>query len=190
MAALNFPSSPSVGAVYSANGYTWTWDGTTWLTSGAGTDALRWRSVVQPTNTYRVNDVVRGGRHMYVALANGVGYAANFEQMDQPGRIALSIVSGAVDWNTQLEEAAYLIATQNFTMNMPAPLTSLQAGQTYMLLIQQDTTGGRVITWNSNFKWPGGTPPVLSTAANAIDIFSFIADGTGHLYGVAQKGFA
>lgn len=30
MAALNFPSSPSIGSTYIANGKTWTWDGTAW----------------------------------------------------------------------------------------------------------------------------------------------------------------
>lgn len=30
MAALDFPASPSVGQVYSANGVTWKWNGTVW----------------------------------------------------------------------------------------------------------------------------------------------------------------
>jgi hypothetical protein len=31
MAALDYPSSPTVGQTYSANGKTWAWDGVTWL---------------------------------------------------------------------------------------------------------------------------------------------------------------
>lgn len=30
MAALNFPSSPTVGQVYTANGLSYTWDGVSW----------------------------------------------------------------------------------------------------------------------------------------------------------------
>lgn len=30
MAALNFPASPSVDDLYTANGRTWKWDGTSW----------------------------------------------------------------------------------------------------------------------------------------------------------------
>ena len=30
MAALNFPASPSVDDLYTANGSTWKWDGTSW----------------------------------------------------------------------------------------------------------------------------------------------------------------
>jgi hypothetical protein len=39
MAALDFPASPSLNQQYTANGSTWTWDGTSWLTtnpSGGG----------------------------------------------------------------------------------------------------------------------------------------------------------
>jgi hypothetical protein len=30
MAALNFPSSPTIGDRYTANGKTWEWDGVSW----------------------------------------------------------------------------------------------------------------------------------------------------------------
>jgi hypothetical protein len=30
MAALNFPAAPSVDDLYTANGSTWKWDGTSW----------------------------------------------------------------------------------------------------------------------------------------------------------------
>jgi len=30
MAALDFPSSPSIGQVYTANGKSWLWDGVSW----------------------------------------------------------------------------------------------------------------------------------------------------------------
>jgi len=40
MAALDFPNSPSVDDEYSANGYTWVWDGTSWRAKGADLGAL------------------------------------------------------------------------------------------------------------------------------------------------------
>jgi hypothetical protein len=33
--ALNFPSNPSVGEVYTVNGESWTWDGSRWLSTPA-----------------------------------------------------------------------------------------------------------------------------------------------------------
>jgi len=48
--------------------------------------------------------------------------------------------------------------------------------------VVQDATGSRTLTWNSVFKWPAGVAPVLTTTANARDVFSFISDGN-NLYG-------
>lgn len=36
MAALDFPSSPTLNQTYTANGLTWKWDGTSWVTQNAG----------------------------------------------------------------------------------------------------------------------------------------------------------
>lgn len=61
---------------------------------------------------------------------------------------------------------------------------------TYILKVVQDGTGGRTIgTWGSNFKWALGVVPTLSTAINAVDVFSFFSDGT-NMYGSMLKGMA
>lgn len=67
--------------------------------------------------------------------------------------------------------------------------TNQTAGGHYFLIVKQDTTGSRTLAWNANYLFPGGTDPVLSTAANAIDIFEFISDGT-NMYGVANYNFS
>lgn len=36
MAALDFPTSPTLNQTYTANGLTWKWDGTSWVTQNAG----------------------------------------------------------------------------------------------------------------------------------------------------------
>ena len=58
-----------------------------------------------------------------------------------------------------------------------------------VLIVIQDSTGGRVITWPAIVKWVSGTTPTLSTAADAIDIVSFLYDGTNY-YGVASLNFS
>ena len=52
----------------------------------------------------------------------------------------------------------------------------------YLLRVTQDGTGSRTLTWNAAYKFPGGTDPVLSTTANAVDIFSFIGGAGNVLY--------
>ena len=36
MAALDFPTAPSVNDVYTSNGKSWQWDGTSWVSKTAG----------------------------------------------------------------------------------------------------------------------------------------------------------
>ena len=47
-------------------------------------------------------------------------------------------------------------------------------GQSGSLFITQDSTGSRTASFNSAFKFNGGTAPTLSTAANAIDRIDYI----------------
>ena len=56
-------------------------------------------------------------------------------------------------------------------------VTGSIAGTFYALYLKQDSVGSRTVAW-SGFKWASGTAPTLSTAANAVDIFTFYYDGT------------
>lgn len=44
-----------------------------------------------------------------------------------------------------------------------------QPGQSGIIYIRQDGTGGRTMSFNANWKFPGGTAPTLSTAVSAVD---------------------
>lgn len=56
--------------------------------------------------------------------------------------------------------------------------TNLQTGMVLNFCIDQDATGGRVITFGSMYKWPGGTAPTWITTASALNFFSAYYDGT------------
>lgn len=53
------------------------------------------------------------------------------------------------------------------------------AGQTFIIILKQDATGSRTVTWPT-IKWIDSTTPVLTTTANAVDIFSIFYDGTDY----------
>jgi hypothetical protein len=56
---------------------------------------------------------------------------------------------------------------------------------TYRLLLTQDATGSRLVTWPAKFKWVGGTAPTLSTGAGKTDIVEFVTiDGGTTIYAV------
>lgn len=59
--------------------------------------------------------------------------------------------------------------TDNCTITLPTAV----AGQSLTVLLKQDATGNRTVTWDSAL-WASGTAPTLSAAANAVDVLVFI----------------
>ena len=66
-----------------------------------------------------------------------------------------------------------LTLTGNCTLTMP----TAGAGKSFIILLRQDATGSRTITW-STVNWAGGTAPTITATASKQDIFSFFSDGT------------
>lgn len=64
-------------------------------------------------------------------------------------------------------------------------------GQTVYLHFLQDGTGGRVVTWAGNFKWPGGTTPTVTASPGAVDLFMLTRSPfvSTNLHGVNQSDF-
>ena len=58
-----------------------------------------------------------------------------------------------------------------------------------VLKLTQDATGSRTATWPAAVKWPGGTAPTLTTAANSVDVIRFFFDGTNY-YGTSDLNFS
>lgn len=74
--------------------------------------------------------------------------------------------------------------TGNTTMGLP---TNIVVGQSGMIKVTQDATGGRTMAFNSVFKFAGGTAPVLSTAANAVDELCYYVDSASRIVITALK---
>ena len=65
----------------------------------------------------------------------------------------------------------------NLNNSTTLSFTGAQVG-VYIFKITQGAGGSRTITWPSNVRWSGGTPPTLSTAAGTWDYITFLFDGT------------
>jgi hypothetical protein len=74
--------------------------------------------------------------------------------------------------------------TGNCTFTMP----TVTAGQSFILIVSQDATGGRTATF-TGVKWPAGTAPTITATASALDIISFLSNGT-NWYGTAAQAFS
>lgn len=65
--------------------------------------------------------------------------------------------------------------------------TNLTVGQSGCIYITQDATGSRTLAYGSNWDFAGGTAPVLSTAANAVDVLAYAVRSTGSIAATLLK---
>lgn len=127
-------------------------------------------------------DQVAAGNHthaaLYVPLTASVYTSAT----------AVTLVDGAnIAWN--LASGGFATVTLAGTRVLDNP-TNMVAGGHYTLIIKQDGTGSRVLTYGTAYKFAGGTAPTLSTAANSIDILTFVSDGTSMYHIATAKALA
>jgi hypothetical protein len=59
--------------------------------------------------------------------------------------------------------------------------TNLTAGQSGVIVITQDGTGSRTLAYGSNFKFPGGTAPTLTTTAAAVDVLAYYCESSSRI---------
>lgn len=71
----------------------------------------------------------------------------------------------------------FRIVLDQTTLELDNP-TSLKDGQALVFRVAQDATGGRLMTYGTKYKFPGGTAPTLSTGVSAVDIITGIYDST------------
>ena len=71
----------------------------------------------------------------------------------------------------------------NRTLANPSNIT---AGQSGSIFITQDGTGSRTLAYGSYFKFVGGTAPVLSTTASAIDRLDYVVKSSTAIQAVAS----
>jgi hypothetical protein len=65
--------------------------------------------------------------------------------------------------------------------------TNQSAGERYFLLVKQDATGTRSLSFGTDYKFPFASPPVLSKLANSWDLLDFRSNGASMLYAGIQR---
>jgi hypothetical protein len=75
--------------------------------------------------------------------------------------------------STGTVQTATLTASTPCTFTMP----TATAGTSFILKLTQASTGMTTATF-TGVKWSGGTAPTITATASAVDLISFIADGT------------
>ena len=95
--------------------------------------------------------------------------------------IDVSVSGGAATINLSLGTVFSLdldasITTGNFTWSNAAASGLVSS---FTLIVTQDATGGWAIAWPSAVDWKSATAPTLTTAANGVDVFTFMTVNQG-----------
>lgn len=89
--------------------------------------------------------------------------------------ITLALTNGTVQ---------IITLTGNATITMP----TATSGKSFVMMLKQDGTGSRTVTW-STVKWAGGTAPTITSTASRLDLLSFFADGTNWYGAVISQNY-
>jgi hypothetical protein len=92
----------------------------------------------------------------------------------------------AVDLNSGLN---FTLAMTGGPWTLSNP-TNGKDGQSGKIEITQDVTGSRVLNYGPNWKFAGGTDPVLSTAANSKDVLFYEVLSDGNVLGSLVRAIA
>ena len=93
---------------------------------------------------------------------------------DQSLAAVLNVATWEITWDGSLGNAAVLTLDQA-TSVMLTPI-NLRPGTPYILYVRQDGTGGRVMQFETaGWAFAGGSAPVITAAANALDIMTIVS---------------
>ena len=80
-----------------------------------------------------------------------------------------------VTWDASTQDVCKLTLGGNRTLAAP---TNNSTGQFISILVIQDGTGSRTLTWNAVYEFASDTAPTLTTTANLGDVFVFRYNGS------------
>jgi hypothetical protein len=73
-----------------------------------------------------------------------------------------------LNWNNGNEQLVTLTGNVTFTLSNP------KDGGRYVIVLLQDGTGGRTVTWPAAVKWPAGSTPTITATASRYDLVTLI----------------
>jgi autotransporter-associated beta strand protein len=143
------------------------------------------------TNTRARNAISGTGGVVYDSATGSITLDSNIPKKDtvnvwtkqQACLMVSSNVSGSTTVNLDLGNVITLTPTAAFDI---AAVDNAIAGGCYVFVIKQGATPFAGTFSSSKFKWANGVAPTLTAEANAVDVITFISDGT-NLY--AQSNY-
>ena len=127
-------------------------------------------------STLKVTNVKHETSGLNTLVFDNGGQSGGNGRVTTKGTIGEVSALGNISGDTTLD----FKTANNFSMTLTGTSviknpTTLAAGQSGVLFIIQDSTGGRTASFESYWDFSDGTAPTLSTGADAVDMIAWIA---------------
>ena len=143
-------------------------------------------SAINGSNITNVNattlDSIDSGSFLRSDAADSASGELTLDKIVCGGQVSVDITThggGTVtfDFDTSCHHLVNMTANSTF-----AQPNNQNSGQTGSIFLVQDSTGSRLGSFNSAFKFVGGTVPTLSTAANAVDRIDYVIKASNEIH--------
>lgn len=159
-------SSGTTGNVLTSNG-------TAWLSTAPSAFSYPGAGIVYSTGSAWGTSYTTSGSGTVLALNNTptltnptvTNYVETLYTANTGASIAVALTNGTVQ----------LLTLNSASVNITMP--SVGAGKSFIIMLKQDATGSRTVTWTT-VVWAGATTPTVTSTASKMDIYSFFSDGT------------
>lgn len=144
------------------------------LTGKATTDTLTNKSIDLANNTVtgttaQFQTANSDGSFMDLATNQEYTKTKNFNAT------ALTSTAASIAWDLESNQVVTHTATENTTLANP---TNKVSGATYIFIWTQHASSPKTLAFGSEYKFPGGTAPTVTATNSAVDILTFVSDGT------------
>lgn len=95
--------------------------------------------------------------------------------------------SGTITLNLGTSNNFEIVLTSG-TQTLAAPVNA-SGGQTGVIVLRQDNTGSRLLSYNNVWAFPSNVPPVLSTTASGVDMLVYYVSNASRINTVATLNY-
>ena len=177
-------TSPQLGGDLDTNSFDILFDDAKGIRDDSDNEQLIFQKATTAVNYFEMTNAATGNNPIITANGSDTNVGINivtkgtglvkFE--DATYNPEATLTDGAtINWAVNAEPVAKVTLGGNRTIAAP---TGGATGQFVSLLVIQDGTGSRTLTWNAVYEFASDTAPTLTTTADLGDLFVFRYNGT------------
>lgn len=118
-----------------------------------------------------------------------LGEVTNTDTLDGPLAATVTTLTDAATIAVDMSTSNNFTVTLGGNRTLGNP-TGLVVGQSGSIFVNQDGTGSRTLAYSSNWDFPNGVAPTLSTAASATDRIDYIVRTSTSVQAVFTAAYA